>query len=380
MYSRSSSRLAALVASALFSSTLFAGTEVEVEVATGYDSNPFRASVNEQGGMYFDLDADVDFENVLSRTSLFFLSLDAGGKRFLGDVDDASNHSAGIETGMEFDLDMRGNDRFKLQLGASSDMRRGTYVSRFSGAVGEIGGTPIPDRFDYNRMGAFAESDYYLGRDIRFSLDVEMLDKNYVEDYTALGADRLDNTEWDIKPEFEYEFTDSWQVGVFAEFAKREYDDRPVDDANGTEIPGRNREYDYQEYGFEFQYKSGDSREWSFGYSTGGRQDNGGGYWDYDMSDYFVRLEQELASDAEFSVELYRTEKEYANVVIVTNPEEQYARTGNGLRLGYEREIHFGGTGDMMLFGELDYFDGSESSSRSAYKRTIAMVGLSTSF
>lgn len=381
MQSRRHMPLVMLAVSTLFAPAATAGdTKVELEAATGYDSNPYRVSANEQGGSYVDLDAGVDYENPLSDATLFFLSLDADSTVFFGDADDASHHSAGMEAGMEFEWGRRGNDRFKLKLGAESDMRRGTYVSRFTGQIGEIGGTPIPDRFDYNRVGAFVESDYYLGRDAQFALDVKFYDKNYVEDYSALGADRLDATQWAVAPKFEYEITDKWQTSLFVEFAKRTYDDRPVDDASGTPIPGRNREYDYQDYGFDVEYAPTETLEWSFGYSAGNRRDNGGGYWDYDSADYFVQLESKFASDAELSIKLYRTEKEYDNVVVVANPEEQYARTGNGIELDYERNVTIGQIRDMTLFAKLDYFDGSESSSRSAYTRGIAMVGVGKRF
>lgn len=371
-----------LLATVAFAATMpaFGAGESETSgsVQTGYDSNPYRLSTGEDSGRFIELEGEWDFETDLSSDWTFFASADGNTEQYFGDVKDATEHKAGGDAGVELDRDI-GNNRLKIKFGAGLDAKRGTYVSRFTGQVGRIGLVEIPERFDYNRLSFFGLADYYIGDNMKASLDLKRRDKNYVEDYGNLGADRLDYRETIIGPAFRYEFSPQWEATAFAELKMREYDSRSVDDAQGNPIPGRNREYDYREYGFEVEYEPASGMELEFGFSARDRQDNGGGYWDYDKTDYFVSFDQEIDSQSEYSVELYRTEKDYDNVIIVLAPDEQYSRSGNGIEGEYARRISFLGA-DWLVHATLDYFDGSSSSDRAAYKRTIAFIGVSRNF
>lgn len=375
-----SNRLLAAAITAALSLPAFGAGESETSgsIETGYDSNPYRLSSGEESGRFVKLEGEWDFETGLNKEWAFFSSADGSTEQYFGSVKDATEHRAGADAGVKIDLDAGGN-RLKIKLGVGADAKRGTFVSRFTGEVGRIGLTEIPDRFDYNRLSLFGSADYYMGTNVRVSLDLKQRDKNYVEDYGNLGADRLDYRETLVRPAIRYTLNRSWEASAFTELKMREYDSRTVDDALGNRIAGSNREYDYREYGFEVEHRPAPGMELNFGFSTGDRQDNGGGYWDYDATDYFVSFDQELDGESEYSVELYRTEKDYDNVVITVSPDEQYSRSGNGVQGEYSQRVQFLGW-KWLVHGKLDYFDGSSSSDRAAYKRTIAYIGVSRAF
>jgi len=371
----------ALLGAMLISFQVKAGeTELDLDVSAGYDDNPYRLSVNEKSGGFVEFDASLDYDADVGDVSAFFLEVDADASRFSGGAKDASDMVTAVHTGFEFDWRTGNRNRYRLEIGAGTRLRRGTFVSRFTGEIGTIGTTEIPDRFDYDRADVFANSDYYLGDNLKLSLDLDYRDKDYVEDYAILGADRLDNKETSIAPSLRYDVSDQWRVTVFGDFKVREYVNRTNDDATGNPIPGSNREYDYSEIGMALEFQGRDDRQWEFGLSSGDRKDNGVGYWDYDMEDYYVRIEQDFRTDASLSVEVYRTSKEYASVIQTANPEEQYERTGNGIDLRFEHGLGAQASSGLALFAEFDYFDGSASSARSAYKRGILLVGITKTF
>ena len=355
-------------------------TDVDLGIATSYDDNPYRLTTNEKGGGFVDIDASLDFDTDLSDVSTFFLDLDGDAAKFSGEVKDASDLVTAVHGGLKFDWRTDSRNRYRLEIGTGARLRRGTYVSRFTGQIGTINGTEAPARFDYDRADLFVNSDYYLGGNLKLSLDLDFRDKDYVEDYASLGAERLDNEETSITPTLRYDFSDDWRMTFFGDFKTREYVDRTNDDAMGNPVPGTKREYDYSEVGVAMEFQPNDDQEWKIGLSRGDRTDNGVGYWNYDMADYYVRLEQALRGDATLSVEVYRTVKEYANVIQTANPEEQYERTGNGINLRFSRELSARNAAGLTLFAEFDYFDGSASSARSVYKRGIALFGLTKAF
>jgi hypothetical protein len=353
---------------------------VEVNAGAGQDSNPYRLSTNVTSGGFAELDGGMNVENKMSDELALFVSMDADTRQYAGDAGDASDWRSRIEGGIDLKRRLAGKNRMTLKLGARADAKRGTYVSRITGLIGTAGGVPIPDRFNFNRLALFEKFDYYINRDIQLSLDIEYRDKNYVEDYAALGIDRYDNAELIVQPQVEYEFNDAWQIQVSTEFRNRTYDDRRVVDALGVPVAGTDREYDYQKYGANLRWKLSDDKEFKFAYDFGTRRDNGVGYLDYDSNDFSIRYKQRFEPTGKLSIRVYHVQDDYVNAVAILNPDEQRSKSGNGIKLDFERDVFQSYVPGLAVVVGIDLFNGTNTIPQFAYDQNELLVGLTKHF
>jgi len=353
---------------------------LDINAGAGQDSNPYRLSTNVTSGSFAEFDGAIDVENKISRDLALFVSMDANTRQYAGDASDASDWRSRIEGGMDLKRRLAGKNRMTLKLGGGADAKRGTYVSRATGLIGTAGGVPTPDRFDFNRLALFGKFDYYINYDIQLSLDIEFRDKNYVEDYSALGIDRYDNTELIVNPRAEYEFNDAWQIQVSMAFRNRSYDDRRVVDALGVPVAATDREYDYQKYGVKLRWRLSDDKECKFAYDYGTRRDNGVGYLDYNSNDFSVRYKQRFEPSGQLSVRLYHTQDDYVNAVAILIPDEQRSRSGNGIKLDFERDVFQSRVPGLAVVIGIDLFNGTNTTPQFAYDQNEVLVGLTKHF
>lgn len=260
----------------LISTNSAAATALDVRTDFGYDSNAFKLNdqVAQRRGMFTELDAGLDIKHPGSSGGTIALDLGVSARWFESGLSDGDEQ--------RYSVRLRGDsgdrrDEHAFDWALRYWQQNSTFVSRFTGRVATFRGAAIGDRFD-SSVGELRGTWHLPGGAYgRLALQGAVETKNYLNDYTALGLDRLDYDQFGLEPQYEIgDRADTLRIGL--PLALRQYRDRRVSDITGASIPGTDLEYRYSgvDARYVHEFSRANALEWSGGYEL--RRDNGVGY------------------------------------------------------------------------------------------------------
>ena len=304
---------------------VFAGdnsVEFEIDLTSGFDSNPLQMPVNEPDGMFLEakLGANMDRE-IASGVSMFF-DLSTTLQRYESNVSDADTSRGDLKAGFEFVPYRNRQKRIKLQVGGRLVVNREIFTSRSSGTVFSVsdglgGQVEIPDRFDSNRTEGFFDVEWRLNYRMRLSLDTTYIDKNYTEDYSSLSTvESLDYNSFGFEPKFRVDLTDSLDLKASVEVVDREYDTRTALDLTGISVPGSVREYDDVTYSLAVYYRPKAVWALSGGVSLSDREDVYAGYYNYDELSYYGTFRTKIGQRNQLRTRVSVNDRDYVRAIV----------------------------------------------------------------
>jgi hypothetical protein len=319
-------------------------TDLGVDLALGYDSNPLAVSGERAGGAFADLDLDAGLTVRLHDRADLFARADAALRAHGGDLTDADERRLEARTGIVLTPHHGASSKFTLALGGTYALRRSTFTDPVTGEIYTVptasDPAPIPDRFDRDDTGAFLELRWKVNHRVRLAVETVLLNSDYLADYapdTELHS--LDHRTRSVRPSILFRLADSAWVEVSGAWTDRDYEHQPARDLTGEEVPGTRRDFRYTGYSTALRFAPSHRWRMGLGMVTSSRDDAYAGYYDSGgMTSYAWASRQIRDRDR---VQLFGSwrEMEYDHAVIASDPDGDL-RGSDALRFigRYERE------------------------------------------
>ena len=221
--------------------------DFDVRVAGGYDSNPLRLNRNVSSSVFGRLRLRYDLSHRITKRRRVFADARLSASSY--DIEEADRQDGRITLGLRDSSIKLGTGRMPVRLGARFGFRRLTFVDQATGAEETSSGAPIGDRFDANWYEGFTGLRVGVTESTTLTLNAEAKVQDYVDDFTELGIDRLDYTQYAVEPGLRQKLGGGFSARLDVPVKLRVYEDRRAEDLLGNDIAGSDLKYFY--YGGE---------------------------------------------------------------------------------------------------------------------------------
>ena len=337
--------LAGAIATALRADRSVAGvnTDVAVDLAVGYDSNPVRLSGGGEGSAYTDVRLETGAGWSLGSRAALLLSAE-GARRFHGNgLEDADAGVAQAEARLAVSPVRRGSSLFMISIGGRYSLYRATFVDPASGDVYRVPAVPatipagdvaIPDRFDTNAASGFLELNARIRDRVRCTLTSVLETARSVENYQAgTGLEPLDSTTTTLEPAIRWQVAKPIAFEVAYTWSRRSYDALPALTASGSEATGTAREYRYSGYRLSAHVKPDARWDVDLGFHALDRSDAFAGYYDSSGATSYLGVGRALGSKSRITLLASRLVLEYPNAPTLNLPSGEIRPTEGGRAL-----------------------------------------------
>lgn len=350
-------------------------------VETGYDSNPLKLNNNVSGAVFGEVKLGYEIAYQFAPRQQAFAGGEIDVNRY--DVGEADRDAGRVSIGLR-DTSLRlGRARLRTTLGAAYGFETMTFIDQATGAEETVAGRPVGDRFDVDWYEIFARLRAEASESTTLSLDVAAKFQDYRQDYTNLGLDNLDYSQYSIEPGLERELGGGFSARIDVPLSVRVYDDRRAEDLSGNDIPGSDLRYYY--FGLDASLSDRVSKRlhWTLGAKGERRLDNESGFNDRFTYGVYGRITFGPGDGARFSVDAEATRREYdERDVAAINEANDGGRVKQGVRARltyvYPVALSRGNEIDLYARGGGDIFENSDQAYE--YTRFLASVGLRKKF
>ncbi len=308
--------------------------DYNLELNTGFDSNPLALadSFAPESDQYFEL--DLRFRQELAEGLRAAVSY---SNHSYIDQDNADTQAAAVKLDYVFDSKLMMRDvtyRFDTEYNNSDR----TYVSKNIGRIGEDSiGNPIPDRYDSNWFDYRVRADIELTDYTRLDLNLLGRSKKY-EDLSSLGLSSLDYSQYLFEPELRYSSDDRNLFTAKTTLGSRSYDNRNGRDLSGAFVPNTQLEYDFIGFKFGWRYRPSMSQQFRVSYSYDAREDNVSGYFDATDNKLSLQYRNNLSDKQELRLGVSYNDYSYDNTVNAAQSESEeaiYTKDGFNVSASY---------------------------------------------
>jgi len=305
-------------------------TDVAVDLAVGYDSNPLRLSSDGQGSAYTEARVKAGLGWTLGSRSAVLVSTE-GSQRFHGSGQDGADvGSAAAEARLALTPYRRGRSLFMISLGGRYGLYRATFVDPATGGVYQVPSVPatvpatsvpIPDRFDTNAASGFVELRARIRDRVRLSLATTLESARSVRDYhSSTGLEPLDATTTTLEPAIRWQVARPVALELGYAWSRRSYDSLPALSASGSEAAGVAREYRYDGYRLAVHVEPAARWDVDMGFHSLDRSDTFAGYYDSSGATAYLGVGRDLGSKSRITLLASRLELEYPNAPALNLP------------------------------------------------------------
>ncbi len=305
-------------------------TNVAVDLAVGYDSNPLRLSVDGRGSPYTDLRLDAGVGWTLGSRSALLLSAE-GAQRFHGSGQSGADAGTSqAEMRLALTPYRRGRSLFMISLGGRYGLYRATFLDPATGGVYQVPSVPatipatlvpIPDRFDTNVASGFVDLRARIGDHVRLSLATTVESARSVQDYQAgTGLEPLDATTTIVEPGIRWQIASPVAIEVGYTWSHRSYDSLPALSASGSEVAGTTREYRSNGYRLAVHVEPTARWDVDMGAYALDRADTFAGYYDSNGATVYLGVGRDLGSKSRLTLLASRLALEYPNAPALNLP------------------------------------------------------------
>lgn len=380
MQRRSSFILIVVAASLLPGAVILAGPDAEIrlDVGHGVDSNPLELPAREGSGSFTQLALDASIVGELGPRAGIFLSAGGSGRLYESGLDDGDSTSADARAGIALVPYRNGFRRLTLALGGTWGLYRSTFIDPETGqvfayAVDPNTTVPIAGRFDFDSTGIFLDARFRIQPAVLLTLDTEMENRVFVEDYDIDSLDPLDDRTVSIRPGLRWDVARTATIDLSIEFSERRYDALAALGEDAFEVEGTRREYRYVAYRAGLDLDPLRNLNLTFGVESTDRDDTHAGYYDSRGLSAFITTRYDLGEKTRFRLDLSNLDLRYQNAFVGADPDG--ARRGGDIvriRGRAERDL----TGPLTLFVEAVSERSSNEDPLYEYDRNLAHAGL----
>jgi hypothetical protein len=329
--------VAAILASVGLLAPVAAGdteTSWGVGLTAGYDSNPLLVARDGPSGAFSQLRLDGGLTRYLGETSSSALFMDghAVTRTDESPTSDAGYDSGRARVGAAFSPRWGGR-RLMISAGGRAFAYDGTFTDRATGEVYEAGVVPptdppttvaIPDRIDFESVGAFLNLRWKQSRRLKWSVETEWDRVDYVEDYgDTTDLDPLDYRAFTVRPGASFRLGDVATLGLQVALTDLDYDDRPALDKSGAEVPGTTRTYRYTQYRLSLGVVPAERWHLDVFLASGGRDDTFADYYDSVSRSGLVSLARALGRSSNLRLVASVRDVEYDHATVSGDPVDE---------------------------------------------------------
>jgi hypothetical protein len=347
--------------------------ELEINSSLGIDSNPFRLNdlFPAQDETFWRNDVDIGF----GEASPWYLDLRVIDTQY-------TSNEPGDTTLFDSRLGYEGlygesEHTFDLSVGGRSN--DSTYVSRVTGDVYQVSRQDAGDRYDYYRWDVQGEFKFKLADRRSILLNLDYREQDY-EDYDELGISDLDYKSFELELGWQDYWSADFRYRIYANFNRRDYDDRRARSLDGMKIPRSDSEYEVARIVFDTRYRLSRGTFLYASVRYGERKDNGGGYYDSETFSGSVRYRKQFNSNGGvFWFSLYYRDLSYDRGDFAQNIEnEAEPPSSQGWRavMSYERPVKSWAKGKLSWFANARYYDYDSGRQIYEYDRWTMETGL----
>ncbi|MEW8237432.1 MAG: hypothetical protein AB2727_04490 [Candidatus Thiodiazotropha taylori] len=347
---------------------------LKADAAIGYDNNPFRLndSFSSQDGKYLDLKmkAKQKFDNGIT--------INASGKsrNYNSSKSDANQFLFGIGAMYKHNAEIY-NKKSTVKVAAGFKLKDKTYVSRFTGDIGEYGGNDISDRYDYNSFSLNASFDLKISKKLITEIGLNYRNRDY-EDYNINGLSNLDYSQYYLTNDWTYKQNKKNKYDFKLYLGARNYDDKREKNLSGSEIAGSDLEYDYFGVSIGHRYKVDKdiSISWELKYQD--RKDSGTGYYDMDEIIADIGIKYRFISNWRFIGSLLYIDRNYPVRISISDENDIQSpdKQGYAIKFRFERELPEITRYDTRAYIGMIYEDYDSDEPAYVYDRMQIMTGI----
>ena len=366
-------------------------TETDIEIAIGYDDNPFLTPDQS----YFDQFALTIIDP--ERKTGFYIparikgSYQGGGdnRRFIMDYRLRHHAYLGSDTGNADETNARLSAGIEWVTARERRRENTFFVTPYVGYNKEIyfdrdtGNDQVftqgnaSDRFSYMALGLESGYRHRTGGRIEYVVKGLYETRDYKE---LAGVRSLDQNRARLSAGLERELTDTWKLYADYYYQIREYDERLSRDPSGALLAGNSTlKYQYHDVGLTLRFKPESVWRLFLDLDHRLRNDDFAGYNDYSETGYRLRSVWRGGGKRLRAALRFRN-REYDNAFIFDMPTNPVGGLDNPRKVYDILDIDIKGQlplwGRASLFGELDYRDQETTDPRYTYDRLQILAGL----
>lgn len=299
--------------------------DIGARLSFGYDSNPLRISGDGPGGAFTQLAVDGRLSFPLAHDVAFYVDAD-GRKRLHGSERSGADYGTGdLKLGVSFSSIAIGARKLSIAAGGLYSIRDSTFTDRLTGETYALPASPptdppttvlIGNRFDYGAFGGFLETSLRLVPRLLISLEVQLQEARYGEDYSEAGLDSLDNRELTVEPGVLFKINDRMSLEASVLLNELDYKERQALDEQGASVPGTKSEYRNRQHQLVLHLQPADRWKVRCGLNQGTRRDLYAGYYDNDAWTSWLSLERRLKSKNRLQLFGSVHEQSYENAIV----------------------------------------------------------------
>jgi hypothetical protein len=350
--------------------------DLTVEIAPGYDDNPFRLADNldPDGGWFLDTSAKLEHKADKIRLRGMI-----DNRAYEGSVDDADAFTAKLDGRYRTKYELAGKEATShIKVGYTHKDK--TYVARSTGLIGTDSGNNISDRYDYDSWEVEAKTAVNLTEALEVGLQLEYKNKDY-EDYNIAGLSNLDYELIGLTNDWKYKIDKQSQFELDLNIANRDYDDKREKDLLGNKIAGTDLEYDYRSIAATYERDITKNLEASLQYAYEERRGSGSGYYDIDYSRASAKLRYKADDSLKITGGITYKDREYLNRSSFDEEDEASPSTeGYTVSLGMEKSLALANDFPTSLIARVKYDDYDSPDSVYEYDRTQVYAGIKIGF
>ncbi|MCG8016383.1 MAG: hypothetical protein JAY97_09230 [Candidatus Thiodiazotropha sp. 'RUGA'] len=347
---------------------------LKADAAIGYDNNPFRLndSFSSQDGkyLYLKLKANQKFGNG------FNIKASSRSRNYNSSKSDANQILFGLGAMYKQNMEIH-NKKSTVQVEAGFKLKDKTYVSRFSGDVGEYGGNDISDRYDYNSFSLNASFDLRITKKLITEIGLKHRNRDY-EDFNITGLSNLDYSQYYLTNDWTYKQNKKNRYDFKLYLGTRNYDDKREKNLNGNEIAGSDLEYDYFGVSIGHRYKvdKNISISWELKYQD--RKDSGSGYYDMDEIIADIGIKYRFIKNWRFIGSLLYIDRNYPVRISISDENDIQSpdKQGYAIKFRFERDLPEISKYDTRAYIGMIYEDYDSDEPAYVYDRMQVMTGI----
>lgn len=350
--------------------------ELDGELLTGFDNNPFKLSdtLDHHDGWFIEsqLRAKQQLGDFRLRGSL--------ENRFHeGSIDDADTSKIKVDGRYRKKHTLFDKKATSHILLSYQDFNK-TYVARSTGKIGTFSLQTIEDRYDYGTFGAEARTSLTLNKQIRTGLRLNFLHKNY-QDFDLPGLSNLDYDQYRIRNDWNYRPSTSSRYTFVISGTQRRYDDKRQKTLAGLSIDGTDLEYDYFSVSLAHTYRYSSKLNSNLKFEYRERSDNGTGFYDTDLRKATARVNYITDEELSFGFSLMYQNLHYVHsVAIVESDDDNPGKEGYTMKFDVEKNLDTFQNMPVTVFSGIRFDDFNSNDPAYEYDRAQIFAGLQIKF
>ncbi len=368
-----------LLAFNILMSTTAMAADLEANVTSGYDDNPYLLSDTFLPQSALFIGSDIKLRHRFD--SGFGVSGDWDQLIYEGKSKDANRRT--LSGGIDFRKrgTLMGTD-VRYRTGVNFTDYDKTYISRSTGLVGKIGANQLGDRYDASWGDVDAGIEFRFSKKFRLDISANGRDRKY-HDYSAVGASNLDfrqlgsRAKITFKPTSKNEFTASYT------YRDRKFDDRRGRLLDSSLVAGSNLKYKYNIVEATWTYDISKKQDLRAAAYIENRSDNVTGFYNTTWQRYSISYTNEVSERQKLEMNItYRDYKYDNNDVIgaIEGQEPINSKKGFAYELSYGYLLSKLDHMNLWLVANGSYEDYNSVNVNYIYKQAVARLGIQLDF